>query len=178
MGMKMRSTNSRPGSQNKNMSSEKSKNISEAIAKGVYNADLKPDRYYKAGLEGLYVGKVLFTTTMTKGVDRRRLSPSEKKKLTYMEHINYSYDLFWEDQALDFSGNGLPKMFTLKDEREKRRQKNYVPDEELLCIDWSQYSFSTMSTKTASVVRQNMIRKKRMSREVKKKRSFEGMDAI
>jgi hypothetical protein len=73
--MRTRSTNSRSGSGNKNISNQKSKNVVDQIAKGIYDANLKSDKYYQAGLEGLYVGEVLFTTTMTKGGDRRRLNP-------------------------------------------------------------------------------------------------------
>ena len=52
-----------------------------------------------------------------------------------MEQLNYSSNLFWEDQGLDFNGPGLPAMFTLKEQRERRRQKDHVPDDELLVVD-------------------------------------------
>merc|ERR1719387_2582603 len=74
------------------------KTYSGEVIDGAY-ASKSSDKYYKAGMQGLYIGKILFQKKYTKGGDNARLTPEEKKKLGYVQSIIYSKQLFWEQQG-------------------------------------------------------------------------------
>merc|ERR1719171_2351926 len=107
-----------------------------------------------SGTSGYGASKLLFTKKKTKGGDTMRLKEGEKKKMEYLEVQKYNFDMWWGEQALDFSAPGLPEMFTKQAERaqrrknqEKRRQNGDDGyGEPQWTVDWSQFGFGTFTS--------------------------------